>query len=93
MKIRRVLNSPEHFPSLTWAGGLTFELCYSNNTKDRDVISRPLQGLYFALSLLLFLMLNGNPELPYLAFLEYLSILCICSHAYSWQNYTDDYMD
>lgn len=26
MKMCGVLNSPEHFPSLTWAGGLTFEL-------------------------------------------------------------------
>lgn len=47
VKICGVLNSPEHFPSLTWAGGLRFELCCSNNTKGRDVMSRPLQGLYF----------------------------------------------
>lgn len=49
MKICGVLNSLEHFPSHSWAGGLRFELCCSSNTKGRDVTSRPLQGLYFGL--------------------------------------------
>lgn len=52
-----------------------FELCCSNNTKDRDVVSRPPRDLYFILLLLLFLMLIGETKLPYLAFLEYLYIL------------------
>jgi len=70
-----------------------FELCYSKNTRDRDVVSRPLEGLYFVLLLLLFLTLNGNPELPYLAFLEYLYTVRIYSHTYCWQNYTDGCID